>query len=462
MMAFRRFLTNHPEWADRVVLIQICTQGRRYQFDTNGGSYKLSQTSITRGILTQVFEVTGYINASFGTVDHLPVHFLIGDFAVAELAAIYGLADIALITPLRESLSSTLYHFILAQSKTNQGVSILTEFSGSSQYLGAAALLVNPWDIVGVSNSILDALTMPDDERVARHELAYQVVTKMDCKNWAKQIFATFEEQQTTESEEKLKVPPSLPISQCMTELVAKKQTILITGVREALLKTPPPLLDEEALHPKTFLYYNNDFESDDEAAVDPMTADTHSMSAGKLEVTVTHLPSLSPLPISLSMPRTTIADLNDISDKASLVIISSSSVSLVRRLLCECPNVWTFAENGHYLRRPGLDTDFFPFHNDLDTTELAEIREILAKVSEIIDYFASRTPGSWIQETELSISWHYSQSDGRLAQAQARDLLFQLYAGPYLQHKFIELCIGRSSVEIRSCKMTKAQAVGE
>lgn len=150
-----------------------------------------------RDILSHLYQLVGSINANFGSILTTPVHFLLSPLSVENLVCLYALADIAVITPLRwasfysfvtevlvdpyflsmidlfllcprrnsrrESLSWTAYEFVLCQTYTNKGVLILSEFSGSAQSLGAAAICVNPWDSNALATAIHDALIMKNE-----------------------------------------------------------------------------------------------------------------------------------------------------------------------------------------------------------------------------------------------------------------------------------------------------------
>jgi len=59
------------------------------------------------------------------------------------------------------------------------------QFAGAAQSLGAGAILVNPWNITEVADSIRHALTMPSDEREKRHRHNYAHVTTHTAQDWA-------------------------------------------------------------------------------------------------------------------------------------------------------------------------------------------------------------------------------------------------------------------------------------
>jgi trehalose 6-phosphate synthase/phosphatase len=66
-----------------------------------------------------------------------------------EFYALLSVADLAVITPLRDGMNTTSMEFVIAQGKTNRSPSVLSEFMGISKNM-EDALLVNPWNL-GVS-----------------------------------------------------------------------------------------------------------------------------------------------------------------------------------------------------------------------------------------------------------------------------------------------------------------------
>ena len=67
-----------------------------------------------------------------------------------EYYALLSVADLAVITPLRDGMNTTSMEFVIAQEKTGKNPSVLSEFMGISKNM-EEALLVNPWNLgVGI------------------------------------------------------------------------------------------------------------------------------------------------------------------------------------------------------------------------------------------------------------------------------------------------------------------------
>lgn len=63
-----------------------------------------------------------------------------------EFYALLSVADLAVITPLRDGMNTTSMEFVIAQERSNKSPSVLSEFMGISKNM-EDALLVNPWNL---------------------------------------------------------------------------------------------------------------------------------------------------------------------------------------------------------------------------------------------------------------------------------------------------------------------------
>lgn len=153
--AFEAFLKNYPEWQNNVVLIQVATP-------THGDHSKLE---------AKISEAVSHINGTYGSLEFTPVHYYHQEIDRDEYYALLSVADLALITCSRDGMNTTSYEYILCQhNKPEHGSLILSEFAGTAGSL-SAAILVNPYDYAGVARNISEALTMPIEEKITRHEV---------------------------------------------------------------------------------------------------------------------------------------------------------------------------------------------------------------------------------------------------------------------------------------------------
>ena len=131
----------------------------------------------------EVEERVGHINGAYGTARSLPVHYVHGSVSPRELVALYCAADVMLVTPLRDGMNLVAKEFVASRGDED-GVLVLSEFAGAAAELNGA-VIVNPYDIEGVADSIQRALSMPVEERRSRMRVLRRRVFDHDVHAWA-------------------------------------------------------------------------------------------------------------------------------------------------------------------------------------------------------------------------------------------------------------------------------------
>ncbi|KAG0185999.1 threalose-6-phosphate phosphatase [Apophysomyces sp. BC1034] len=163
--AFETFLRDYPEWRNNVVLIQVATP-------TYGEHAKLE---------TKISETVSHINGLYGSLEFTPIHYYYQDIDRDEYYALLSAADVGLITCVRDGMNTTSFEYIICQHQTH-GPLILSEFAGTAGSL-SAAMLVNPWDYVGVARAIHDALNMSPEEKLTRHVALVSSTTQQSLQS---------------------------------------------------------------------------------------------------------------------------------------------------------------------------------------------------------------------------------------------------------------------------------------
>ena len=92
-------------------------------------------------------------------------------------------ADVALLTPLRDGMNLVAHEYVASRVE-GDGVLVLSEFTGASQYL-EDALLVNPYDIEATAKTLDRALHLSTTEMRHRMRRLRGEVLKLDVHRWA-------------------------------------------------------------------------------------------------------------------------------------------------------------------------------------------------------------------------------------------------------------------------------------
>ncbi|EIN05673.1 hypothetical protein PUNSTDRAFT_145633 [Punctularia strigosozonata HHB-11173 SS5] len=152
LQAFEMFLEKHPEFHQKVVLIQIALPTTE-ESESHGG----------------VLDVVARINSKFSTLTYQPVVFLhTQDLTFSQYLALLTVADAFIVTALREGMALRSHEFVECQEDRHRPL-ILSEFTGSYSYRGfRSCIAINPWDARGTADAIHQALTMSDEEATSR------------------------------------------------------------------------------------------------------------------------------------------------------------------------------------------------------------------------------------------------------------------------------------------------------
>jgi len=169
-LAFEQLLQKHPRNCDHVVFLQIAPPSR-------------SEVPEYQAIREELDRIAGRINGSFADLDWMPLRYINRGVSRENLAGIYRMARVGLVTPLRDGMNLVAKEYVAAQDPENPGVLVLSRFAGAAREL-EAALLVNPLDHEATADALQRALSMPQDERKDRWRAMVQVLRENTIGHW--------------------------------------------------------------------------------------------------------------------------------------------------------------------------------------------------------------------------------------------------------------------------------------
>jgi trehalose 6-phosphate synthase/phosphatase len=167
--AFDQLLTKHPEYKGNVALIIVAVPSRAGIED-----YRLLRDGVER--------LVSRINGEHGTFGYMPVWYLYRHMPFKKLTALYSVADVGLVTPLRDGMNLIAKEFV-ATKTDGRGVLILSEMTGAASELGEA-LIVNAYDKSAIVRAIEEALEMPVTEQCERNRLMQDRLRRYNVGRW--------------------------------------------------------------------------------------------------------------------------------------------------------------------------------------------------------------------------------------------------------------------------------------
>jgi trehalose 6-phosphate synthase/phosphatase len=167
---FECFLEKYPEYHGKASLVMIVVPSR----DTVDSYNDLK---------TKIDEAIGAINGKYSSINWTPLYYFYHSFDFNELIAMYNIADIALITPLRDGMNLVAKEYV-AVKRDKPGVLILSEMAGAAIELNDS-LIINPNDTDMIADSICEALEMEEEEQLTRLQNMQRKIAKHTVNYWA-------------------------------------------------------------------------------------------------------------------------------------------------------------------------------------------------------------------------------------------------------------------------------------
>jgi len=171
LKAYELLLETNPQYREKVVLLLIAVPSR-------------TKVHRYRALKRQIDELISTINGKYGAIGWVPIHYFYRGFPFKRLSAFYGLADVLLVTPLRDGMNLVAKEFV-ATHKDSGGVLILSETAGSAREM-SEALLINPNNSYEIASALKTALEMDEKEQIERNAVMNDRLRRYDIAAWTK------------------------------------------------------------------------------------------------------------------------------------------------------------------------------------------------------------------------------------------------------------------------------------
>jgi len=169
--AFRQLLEDSPQYIGEVELMMIAMPSR-------------TEVETYQKLRDQIEQTVSRINGTYGTAHWAPISYQFQNRPFDELVALYDLADIMLVTPLRDGMNLVAKEYI-ASKQRHSGVLVLSEMTGAIDEM-PEAISVNPNSARSITTALNDALQMPRKEQMKRIKTMQDRLKTYDVKAWGK------------------------------------------------------------------------------------------------------------------------------------------------------------------------------------------------------------------------------------------------------------------------------------
>ncbi len=129
-----------------------------------------------------VQEIINHVNRRFGTDSWLPIIYTETKLEHRDLAAIYRVADLCIVSSIYDGMNLVAKEFISCQID-EKGVLLLSELAGAAEEL-EDAIIVNPYDLDSFSASIKTALSLRPNDKKKRMQRLRKKVSEFNIHVW--------------------------------------------------------------------------------------------------------------------------------------------------------------------------------------------------------------------------------------------------------------------------------------
>jgi trehalose 6-phosphate synthase/phosphatase len=311
----------------------------------------------------------------------------------AELIALYATAEVGWVTPLRDGMNLVAKEYV-ACHRGRDGSLVLSELAGAAAEMGEA-FLVNPYDEERTAEAIARALFVPPEEQRERMSALYRRVVRNSAASWSRRFLEKLSEAASTRARVDAAGPQPLPVQAVLEAASEAPRRLLVLDYDGTLV----PFRD----HPH-------------DAAPHPRLLEALSRLGHR------------------SGDR--------------IVLLSGRPRLQLERWFGAIEGLWLAAEHGVLLRAPGS--------LEWEALRPAPPVEARDRVRPVLEHFTDRTPGSFIEEKEYSLVWHYRMADPEFGEWLANELAGTL--DEMLAESELHAVRGRKSVEVKLVGAGKAE----
>jgi trehalose 6-phosphate synthase/phosphatase len=343
----------------------------------------------------RVNELVGDINGRFGTPDWTPVVYIRRPVPRSQLLALYASAAVGWVAPLRDGMNLVAKEYIACQGGRD-GALVLSEFAGAAAEMGEA-FVVNPYDEERTAAVLERVLSLPREELRERMSALHARVQRNNVFAWSERFVSGLRE--------------------AAAERAGKPS-------QQAAPLDTAAILDAYQSSSKRLLFLDYD---------------------GTLVPFANRPERAVPTPAVLNLLRGLASD-----PANCVVLISGRRRADLESWFGDMERLWLAAEHGALLR-PAMSRTWEPLRPHLPP-------DWKVRVGSIFEHFIDRTPGSFVEEKEYSLVWHYRMADPEFGEWLANELVAMLEG--MLAETELRALRGHKTVEVKPLWVNKGGVV--
>lgn len=170
LQAYKTFLEESPQLHGKVTMLMLAVPSRE-------------DVKAYQELKTQVEKMVREINKSYRTDSWKPIVYMYKSVPFEYLSALYQLADVAFVAPIRDGMNLVAKEYVASQGE-NKGILILSQSAGAAQEL-KDALMVSHDKPRTLVTALKKAVKMPKQELKRRVEALQTATASNTIQGWA-------------------------------------------------------------------------------------------------------------------------------------------------------------------------------------------------------------------------------------------------------------------------------------
>ena len=229
--AYELFLKQNPEYHEKLNYIILAVPSRE-------------DIDEYQKLVTEIEQKISHINGKYGSLQWQPISYINQSVSFKELTSLYRVADIMLVTPLRDGMNLVAKEYIASTGKKS-GVLILSELAGAATEL-LEAIQINPNDNKMVADSIKTALEMSPKEQKMRLSKMQNRVKRYSIETWASDFINKLDKTSNKKSSSKMPESSRLDMIKDYSQAIRRLLLLDYDGTLKDFVATP----DEKLARP--------------------------------------------------------------------------------------------------------------------------------------------------------------------------------------------------------------------
>ncbi len=376
--AYSEFLSRNPKYRGNVIYVLLVVPSR-------------TRVEHYVRLKSQLDGLVGEINGRHGTIGWMPIWYLYRSMPFHSLTALYSLADVALITPLRDGMNLVAKEYVTTR-KDGRGVLILSETAGAAQEMGEA-VIINASSQEEIIGALEHALEMPEQEQVRRNLVMQRRLRRYNVVRWADEFIDRLAQTKKLQLELAEKALTTEMQRRLVNQFGDSQRSLLLLDYDGTLVPfSPRPEESRPGARLKSLLK---------KLAADP---------------------------------------------RSEIVLISGRDRRTLERWFGSL-KLALVAEHGVWVKRRGGQWETI----DILSGDWKE------RIHPMLELWVDRTPGSFIEEKDFSLVWHYRKADASLGELRARELINSLTSA--IAGLNLQVLEGSKVVEVKNAGINKGRA---